>query len=444
MRRLILLLLLRTPAAEPQTCPEIEMEQPQACPQSVEMTKPVRVLVAVRSTRRERRDAIRDTWCQAAARVAAWSNVSIAVRFWVGGGSLVEDARAGAESELFGDVAHTTHIAADDDVALAQAALRSFDLHAAAPTHWATVDDATYVYVDRLAASLASADEKTCWLASGSAVLGRAAAVAATRGAAAPTLPTWLSACDDASRAFHAAYGENARRVDPSTVAVTGFEPGEFAFLETGAGRGIDLPRNASQVLLNLGCNLAPVLPDDANDDADAKRVAIARTDAAGHPARRLIDGERSYAEAARQGLRPYGSSGCYRALDKGPGNCWRHHLAASWLLLLHVAIEPAVREHVSLAREAEHGQDRAQRVAKLWRRAATRAHELVEKPPGLIALRQPVKHQAANHSQVFACLSQGDAGGHVKLRPEQVFGKVFEERPGCLCEGSELLGQER
>ena len=124
---------------------------------------------------------------------------------------------------------------------------------------------------------------------------------------------------------------------------------------------------------------LAAVEPQDTHraaavdaDDADAKRVAIARTDAAGHPARRLIDGERSYAEAARQGLRPYGSSGCYRALDKGPGNCWRHHLAASWLLLLHVAIEPAVREHVSLAREAEHGQDRAQRVAKLWRRAAT------------------------------------------------------------------------
>ena len=124
MRRLILLLLLRTPAAEPQTCPEIEMEQPQACLQSVEMTKPVRVLVAVRSTRRERRDAIRDTWCQAAARAAAWSNVSIAVRFWVGGGSLMEDARYGAESELFRDMAHTTHIALNDDEALARAPAR--------------------------------------------------------------------------------------------------------------------------------------------------------------------------------------------------------------------------------------------------------------------------------------------------------------------------------
>ena len=119
----------------PQTCPEIEMEQPQACPQSVEMTKPVRVLIAVRSTRRERRDAIRDTWCQAAVRVAKRSNVSVAVRFWVGGGSLVEDARYGAESELFGDMAHTTHIALNDDEALARAALQSFDLHAAAPTH---------------------------------------------------------------------------------------------------------------------------------------------------------------------------------------------------------------------------------------------------------------------------------------------------------------------
>ena len=106
LRQLVLLFLLTT--AEPQTCPEIEMEQPQACPQSVEMTKPVRVLVAVRSTRRERRDAIRDTWCQAAARVAAWSNVSIAVRFCVGGGSLVEDARYGAQTELIADLAQTT------------------------------------------------------------------------------------------------------------------------------------------------------------------------------------------------------------------------------------------------------------------------------------------------------------------------------------------------
>ena len=38
--------------------------------------------------------------------------------------------------------------------------------------------------------------------------------------------------------------------------------------LSHAAGWGVDLPRNASQVLLNLGCNLAPVLPDDANDDA--------------------------------------------------------------------------------------------------------------------------------------------------------------------------------
>ena len=35
-------------------------------------------------------------------------------------------------------------------------------------------------------------------------------------------------------------------------------------------------------------------------------------------------------------------------------------------------------------------------------------------------------------------------ADGHVKLRREQVFGKVFEEWPSGLCEGSELLGQER
>ena len=38
--------------------------------------------------------------------------------------------------------------------------------------------------------------------------------------------------------------------------------------LSHAAGWGVDLPRNASQVLLNLGCNLAPVLPDDTNDDA--------------------------------------------------------------------------------------------------------------------------------------------------------------------------------
>jgi hypothetical protein len=230
LRQLVLLFLLTT--AEPQTCPEIEMEQPQACPQSVEMTKPVRVLVAVRSTRRERRDAIRDTWCQAAARVAAWSNVSIAVRFWVGGGSLMEDARYGAESELFGDMAHTTHIALNDDEALARAALQSFDLHAAAPTHWVTVDDATFVYMDRLAEQLMKEDEKTCRRAGGSALLGRAAAVAAL------SAEPWLGACGDASHLFHAAHGrrtpENARRVSTDTVAVAGFEPGEFALLEQG------------------------------------------------------------------------------------------------------------------------------------------------------------------------------------------------------------------
>ena len=38
--------------------------------------------------------------------------------------------------------------------------------------------------------------------------------------------------------------------------------------LSHAAGWGVDLPRNASQVLLNLGCNLAPVLPDDTNEDA--------------------------------------------------------------------------------------------------------------------------------------------------------------------------------
>ena len=230
LRQLVLLFLLTT--AEPQTCPEIEMEQPQACPQSVEMTKPVRVLVAVRSTRRERRDAIRDTWCQAAARVAAWSNVSIAVRFWVGGGSIMEDSRTGAESELFGDMAHTTHIALNDDEALARAALQSFDLHAAAPTHWVTVTDATFVYMDPLAEQLMKADEKTCRRAGGSALLGRAAAVAAL------SAEPWLSACDDASQTFHAARGrrtpENARRVSRDTVAVAGFEPGEFALLEQG------------------------------------------------------------------------------------------------------------------------------------------------------------------------------------------------------------------
>lgn len=34
------------------------------------------------------------------------------------------------------------------------------------------------------------------------------------------------------------------------------------------AGWGFDLPLNATQVLLNIGCNLAPVLPDDDNADA--------------------------------------------------------------------------------------------------------------------------------------------------------------------------------
>ena len=38
--------------------------------------------------------------------------------------------------------------------------------------------------------------------------------------------------------------------------------------LSHAAGWGVDLPRNASQVLLNLGCNLAPVLPHDTNEDA--------------------------------------------------------------------------------------------------------------------------------------------------------------------------------
>ena len=48
----------------------------------------------------------------------------------------------------------------------------------------------------------------------------------------------WLGACGDASHLFHAAHGrrtpENARRVSTDTVAVAGFEPGEFALLEQG------------------------------------------------------------------------------------------------------------------------------------------------------------------------------------------------------------------
>ena len=120
---------------------------------------------------------------------------------------MVEDARYGAESELFGDMAHTTHIALNDDEALARAALQSFDLHAAAPTHWFTVDDATFEYIDRLAEHLRKEDEKTCRRAGGSALLGRAAAVAALRE------EPWLGGCDDASHLFHAAYGRRTPQV---------------------------------------------------------------------------------------------------------------------------------------------------------------------------------------------------------------------------------------
>ena len=38
--------------------------------------------------------------------------------------------------------------------------------------------------------------------------------------------------------------------------------------LSHAAGWGVDLPRNASQVLLNLGCNLAPVLPEATSASA--------------------------------------------------------------------------------------------------------------------------------------------------------------------------------
>lgn len=233
LRRLLLAALLR-PTTPSEQCPEIEMQEVRGCPQTLDMTKTVRLVLAVRSTRRAHRDAIRETWCRAAARAAAWSNASVAVRFWVGGADVMEDARVGSESELFGDLAHATRVDGADGVALAKAALKSFDLHAAAPTHWATVDDATYVYVDRFVAALGAS---ACAHASGSAVLDRAAAVAALQRAG-PTMETWLAACDDASPMFHAAHGrremKNARRVDATSVAVTGFEPGEFPFLDQG------------------------------------------------------------------------------------------------------------------------------------------------------------------------------------------------------------------
>ena len=59
-----------------------------------------------------------------------------------------------------------------------------------------------------------------------------------SRGGAALSAEPWLGACGDASHLFHAAHGrrtpENARRVSTDTVAVAGFEPGEFALLEQG------------------------------------------------------------------------------------------------------------------------------------------------------------------------------------------------------------------